>query len=96
MSSDRTVRVYVPTAETKASSTRPAPRLASLRGTRCGILDNGKPNADILMLAIAERLRDAHGVAEVVTRSNPIGQLPPPDVAADLERCDFVIVGSAD
>ena len=69
-------RLYDPTAEPRAVAARLAPRLTSLAGTRVGILDNGKPNAGPLMLAVATILRERHGVREVVKRDKPVGGPP--------------------
>ncbi len=92
----RMVTVYDPTAEPRALGAQLAPRLTTLRGRRVGILDNGKANAGLLMSAIVERLRATHGVGEVVKRQKPVAGPPSPEVLADLSRCDFVLVGSAD
>jgi hypothetical protein len=92
----RMVTVYDPTAEPRALGIELAPRLITLRGRRAGILDNGKANAGLLMSAIVERLRVTHGVSEVVKRQKPVAGPPSPEVLADLSRCDFVLVGSAD
>ena len=92
----RTLTVYDPTAEPRTVGVALAPRLATLRGRRAGILDNGKANAGVLMAAIVERLRVTHGVVDVVTRQKPVAGPPSPEVVADLSRCDFVLVGSAD
>jgi len=91
-----TIRLYDPTAEPRATRASLARRPASLRGTRAGILDNGKANAGALMLAVAERLRSAYGVAEVVKREKPVAGPPSAEVLRDLTGCDFVLVGSAD
>ena len=96
MKSPRLLVVYDPTAEPRALSAELAPRLATLQGRRAGILDNGKANAGLLMSAIVERLRATHGVAGVVKREKPVAGPPSPEVLADLSRCDFVLVGSAD
>jgi hypothetical protein len=90
------ITVYDPTAEPRTTQATRAARLQSLRGTRAGILDNGKANAGALMLAVAERLRTAYGVADVVKREKPVAGPPSPEVVRDLSRCDFVLVGSAD
>jgi hypothetical protein len=90
------VTVYDPTAEPQARGMALAPRPASLRGRRAGILDNGKANAGLLMSAMAERLRVTHGVAEIVKREKPVAGPPSAEALADLSRCDFVLVGSAD
>jgi hypothetical protein len=94
--SRRMITVYDPTAEPRNTQAALAPRLRSLQGARAGILDNGKANAGALMLAVAERLRGAYGVAEVVKREKPVAGPPSPEVLRDLSRCDFVLVGSAD
>jgi hypothetical protein len=44
---------------------RLASRLASLKGKRLALLDNGKVNAGAVLAALAKRLKDRHGVAEV-------------------------------
>jgi len=96
MERPRTLTVYDPTADPKVVGVELAPRLATLRGKRAGILDNGKANAGVLMAAIVERMRITHGVTEVITRQKPVAGPPAPEVVADLSRCDFVLVGSAD
>ena len=96
MTNGRMLTVYDPTAEPRGLKAELAPRLATLRGRRAGILDNGKANAGLLMAAIVERLRVTHGVAEVVKREKPVAGPPSPEVVADLSRCDFALVGSAD
>lgn len=90
------IRLYDPTAEPRALAVRLAPRLASLAGTRAGILDNGKANAGTLMLAVTRLLRERYGVAEVVKRDKPVAGPPAPEILAALAQCDFTLVGSAD
>ena len=90
------IRLYDPTAEPRTVAATLAPRLASLAGKRAGILDNGKANAGVLMSAIVDRMRLAHGVADVVKRQKPVAGPPSAEVVADLSRCDFALVGSAD
>lgn len=92
----RTIKVYDPTAEPRRSGGSLAKRLASLRGARAGILDNGKANAGTLMVAIVEGLQKSHGVGAMVKRQKPVAGPPSPEVLRDLAGCDFVLVGSAD
>ena len=94
--SERGLLLYDPTAEPRVLPAGLAPRLASLQGTRAGILDNGKANAGTLMLAVVQRLRERYGVASVVKREKGIAGAPSPAILADLSTCDFVLVGSAD
>jgi hypothetical protein len=94
--STRGIRLYDPTAEPRAVAARLAPRLASLAGTRAGILDNGKANAGTLMLAVTRILQERYGVAAVVKRDKPVAGPPAPEILAALSGCDFALVGSAD
>ena len=91
-----TIRLYDPTAEPRAINAQLAPRLASLAGTRAGILDNGKANAGTLMLAVTKILQERYGVKEVVKRNKPVAGPPAPEILEDLSKCDFALVGSAD
>ncbi len=90
------ITLYDPTAESRIAAIPLAPRLRSLAGTRAGILDNGKANAGTLMLAVASRLKELHGVVDVVKREKPVAGPPAPDILEDLSKCDFVLVGSSD
>ena len=91
-----TIRLYDPTAEPRAINAQLAPRLASLAGTRAGILDNGKANAGTLMLAVTKMLQERYGVKEIVKRNKPVAGPPAPEILEDLSKCDFALVGSAD
>ena len=90
------IRLYDPTAQPRAIDARLAPRLASLQGKRLGILDNGKANADVLMLAMAKILQERYGVGEIVKREKPVAGPPKPEVVDALAQCDLALVGSAD
>jgi hypothetical protein len=90
------MRLYDPTAEPRRIDAQLAPRLASLVGKRAGILDNGKPNAGTLMLAVTKILQERYGVTEVLKRNKPVAGPPAPEILADLATCDFALVGSAD
>ncbi len=94
--SERRVRLYEPTAEPRTVAIGLARRPPGLARRRAGILDNGKANAGTLMLAVGERLRQGHGVAEVLKREKPVAGPPADGILADLATCDFVLVGSAD
>ena len=94
--SDRGFVLYDPTAEPRTVKAALAPRLASLQGMRAGILDNSKANAGTLMLAVVQRLKERYGVRDVIKREKGIAGAPSPEIMADLTKCDFVLVGSAD
>ena len=91
-----TIRLYDPTAEPRVVEARLAPRLGSLAGKRVGILDNGKANAGVLMLAVAKVLQERHGAGEIVKRNKPVAGPPAPEILEALSHCDLALVGSAD
>ena len=95
MSPER-IRLYDPTAQARTAPATLAPRLESLAGKRVGILDNGKPNAGTLMLAVAKVLQERYGAGEIVKREKPIAGPPAPEILEALSECDFALVGSAD
>ena len=91
-----TIRLYDPTAEPRAVEARLAPRLTTLGGKRIGILDNGKANAGVLMLAVARVLQERFGAGEIVKRNKPVAGPPAPEILDALSQCDLTLVGSAD
>jgi hypothetical protein len=92
-----TIKVFDPTAASSVKGSALAPRLSSLRGKVVGVLDNGKANAGVLMLAIADQLKQEHGVRDVVVRTKPVaGPASPETVKILTEQTDLVLVGSAD
>ena len=90
------IRLYDPTAEPRVVAAKLAPRLESLAGKRIGILDNSKANAGVLMLAVANILKERYGVGEIVKRDKPVAGPPSPEALAALAECDLALVGSAD
>jgi len=90
------MKLYDPTAEPRTINAQLAPRLATLKGMRAGILDNGKANAGTLMLAVTRILQERYGVTEVIKREKPVAGPPKPEVLDALAQCDFALVGSAD
>ena len=96
MTSTPGIILYDPTAEPRTVATPLAPRLASLAGTRAGILDNGKANAGTLMLAVAKILQERYGAGEVVKRDKGVAGPPSPEILDTLSKCDLALVGSAD
>ena len=70
-----TVSVYLPDSEPGPISTSLAASPASLKGLRIAVLDNGKPNADVVMIHAAEALAGRTGaVVSVITKKGPLGQ----------------------
>ena len=59
------IRVLDPTAEDSGAQAHRQARLASLEGSRIGLLDNGKIRVFELLNHIEHILRTQHGVADV-------------------------------
>jgi hypothetical protein len=87
------VRVYVPTGASNATPQSLAPRRASIKGARIGILDNCKEFADIVLRGVADVLRARHGVADIrFWRKSYLG-IPSPYAREMAAQCDAVING---
>jgi len=99
-----TVSVYLPDSEPGPLATTLASSPPSLTGKRIAVLDNGKPNADVVMVRAAEALAQRTGaVVSVVTKKGPLGQsanaaIPLADDRLELllAQADLVITGAAD
>lgn len=79
-----TIRVYRPTIDT--SSAEPlqlAPRGSLGAAARLLLVDNNKPNARVLLEAIAERLRRLLPITEVEVHTKPSAGAP---LDADVTR----------
>ena len=96
--------VYLPDSEPGPLSASLAPSPASLKGLRIAVLDNGKPNADVVMTRAAESLAARTGaVVSIITKKGPLGlsanaaiPLAPDRLELLLAQADLVITGAAD
>lgn len=76
-----------------------APRkFRSLDGVRLGLVGNSKLNADEILLAIGDLLKERYNVASVVHDKKPSFSLPVPDDVRDrmVKEADVVIAGVGD
>lgn len=72
-------------------------RIASLEGATLGLLCNSKPNAQVLLDAVAEAIGERVDLAGVVRASKAIpSSAAPEEVYALVQHCDAVIFASAD
>jgi hypothetical protein len=83
-------------AAAPATVTPLARRPRDLRGTRIGILDNSKPNADTLLGRVAERLVERAGAAGAARWRKPGASKPAADHVAIAAGADVFLTGSAD
>jgi hypothetical protein len=96
--------VYLPDSEPGPEMSTLAPSPTSLAGLRIAVLDNGKPNAGVVMRRAAETLAARTGATvSLVTKKGPQGlsanaAIPvAPDIFERLlAEADVVITGAAD
>ncbi len=83
-----------PTTKPIIPSFVPAPRLASLKNMRLGLIDDAKDGARELLEEIADVLDERHGVASVFYHRKPSASKPadPDAMRRAAESCDCVIV----
>jgi hypothetical protein len=95
------IQVYAPDGRVGRPPVRLAASPPLLRGLRIGVLDNGKPNARLLMTRAAGQLASRTGAElALVTDKGPGGNAATPcnpDVLEWLSKeVDLVLTGSAD
>ena len=71
---------------------------ADLRGLRLGLVENTKFNSDTLLLKLAERLRERHGitVSQMSRKRSPSHEIEERAIAALKAQSDLVISGIGD
>lgn len=91
------MQIYSPVGEVGQSTVQLAEALSVLAGKRIGILDNTKPNADVLLRELAEQLEVRTGAVmttyETKNAATPCHEEILQQMAADV---DLVLTGSAD
>jgi hypothetical protein len=95
------MKVYAPTGRIGAHPSTRAASIPVLAGRRIGVLDNGKPNARLLLERAAMQLAARTGatVAVVSGKGGTANAATPADEAALdrlSEEVDLVLTGSAD
>lgn len=92
--------ILSPEGQAKAASERVAalPRFPNLHGKTVGLLDNSKPNNDMLQARFEQLLRQNCDVAGVVRRRKLTAQQGAPKSYLDdlAAQADFVISGLGD
>ena len=87
-----------PTTEAIVAPFDGAPRLPSLAGTRLGVIDDSKRNADALLEELVELLRTRYEISEVKWHRKPSASRPadPAAIKELVENCDSVIIAIGD
>ena len=95
------MQIYAPDGPIGTPDSPRVPGRAVLTGLRIGVLDNGKPNARLVMVRAASQLADRTGArVALVTDKGPNLNAATPCSDEVLDRLtkevDLVITGSAD
>jgi len=91
--------ILSPQGTSQRKQHRLAPRrFASLDGVRLGLLGNSKLNADAVLLAIGDLLKERYAIESVVVRSKPTFSKPAPDDIVDelISGSDVIVTGVGD
>jgi hypothetical protein len=90
--------LVVPTTQAIVAPFDGAPRLPSLAGTKLGIIDDSKKNADVLLEELVELFRTRYEIADVKWHRKPSASKPadPTAIRELAESCDSVIVAVGD
>jgi hypothetical protein len=92
-------RLLDPTGfDERSADTTLAPRPASLRGLRLGLLENTKPNAAVMLASVGRELQRRHGAQAAVMFSKSYFGTPVEEslIQRILHNCDFVVAGIGD
>ena len=92
------MKLIDPTAAPVTREVRLATRPTELRGLRLGLVENTKFNSDTLLLKLADRLRDRHGItmAHLARKRSPSHEVEETAIAALKAQSDIVISGIGD
>jgi hypothetical protein len=90
------MRVLGPLGATPDTVKPLAKRRSSLDGLRIGVLDNSKPNADVLLHRVAELLAARTGDVTIRSWTKPGSSRPASMIEEIAASVDVVLTGSAD
>ena len=73
-------------------------RFSTLDGVRLGLLGNSKLNADAVLLAVADLLKERYAIESVFVRSKPTFSRPASDEMVEemLQNADVIVTGVGD
>ena len=92
------MKLFDPTSKPVERAVVLAPRPASPRGLRIGLVDNTKFNSDTLLRKLAERLQQRHDTRVTVTRRkrSPSHEIDENDIKTLRSQADLVVSGIGD
>jgi hypothetical protein len=92
------MKLFDPTSKPVERAVKLAPRPASPKGLRLGLVDNTKFNSDTLLRKLAERLARRHRMTVTVTnrKRSPSHEIDEASIKALRTQADLVISGIGD
>jgi hypothetical protein len=92
------MKIFDPTSKPVERAVEVAPRPASLKGLRLGLVDNTKFNSDTLLAKLAERLARRHGMTVALTsrKRSPSHEVDEAAIRALRSQADLVVSGVGD
>ncbi len=85
------VALLAPEGRVRAVPISSPPRLAELKGKTIGFLQNGKPNANILLSRLADLMHKKHGLSQTRMRAKPRVTEPADFIEALASECQGVV-----
>jgi hypothetical protein len=98
MEKSRKIVILNPVGEAEILKFNLAPRPNHIEGKTIGLLDNLKPNANVILDRASRGLVDKFSSVKVVAKSKPIQAAPIPEgiIREFSEKCDLVINALSD
>jgi hypothetical protein len=92
------MQLYAPTSTTPKRKAFRAPVLAGLEGTRIGILENGKLNAEEMLNEVAQLFVQRQGctIRTLASKSNASAPAPGNTLIKVAQEVDFLLTGLGD
>ena len=90
--------VLDPTVDPAPGGLVQASRVSEIGGLTVGLIDNGKPKADVFLERLGSLLKDKYGVGAVhIIRKDDASTVAAPEILDDIaRRCNIVIAGVGD
>lgn len=85
------VELLVPEGRVRSLLINPPPRLDELKGKTIGFLQNGKPNADILLSRLADLMQKKYDLRQARARAKPRVTEPAGFIEALANECQGVV-----
>lgn len=92
------IQVLDPTNEAISTELSRCERQNTLEGKVLGVVDNGKPNSDIVVKTISQKLKEEYQLRDVIYFRKPSSshQIPHDEAEKLAKQCDAVITGTGD